>query len=527
MTLIPSTNLKQYLEQHYNYQIVGTVDLDWLVEQPRNTLFNMFKQWYKPTFNHHERIVLYSRSEVSLDLLTHIQNCSLLVDISNFFILICSPTIDSDQFEKIKQLYPTTDTTFSKLEIGFLDAYNTTSHNPLIKLPSTFCFNPWAHLEISSQGEFKPCCVYKESIKDSDNQPYNINTHSIEEVYRSDYLKSLRQQFVDGKTPSECSHCWFKEQHGGKSNRHWSEDYLGLAAQCLHIENESTENLISLDIKLGNLCNFKCRVCSPQFSSRIADEHARHFNTSINLKKVNSSSQWSENPQIWKNFNALSKQLINIDFYGGEPLLVKQHEVFLDYLIENNCADAIRLHYNSNGSVYPTQLFDKWKLFQQVDISFSIDNIGSRFELERGGEWTQVESNLDRFLDSKLSNMVLSVFTTVNVQNVYYLEELINWFETKTFNSLQFNLLEHPRFLSITTMNTELTTLVLNKLNQLDQEKLIKYNVLPIINLIRQNKPLQDQVDQLREYMLKLDNIRNQDFGQTHTELANIIYKGK
>jgi MoaA/NifB/PqqE/SkfB family radical SAM enzyme len=527
MLLIPSNSLTQHLESQYEYQIVGTVDLDRLVEQPRNTLFKMFKQWYKPAFEHNEKIVLYSRSEISFDLLTHIQNCGSLIDISNFFILICSPTINSDHVEKIKQLYSTDRMPFSTLEIGFSDSYTTTYRNPLINLPTTFCFSPWAHLEISSQGEFKPCCVYNESITDSNNRPYNINTHSIEEVHRSDYLKRLRQQFIDGKKPSECSNCWFKEQHGGKSNRNWLRDFLGLEAQCLHIEEESTNNLISLDIKLGNLCNFKCRICSPQNSSRIADEHAKYFNTSIDLKKINLSSQWSTNPQIWKNFNALSKQLINIDFYGGEPFLVKQHEVFLDYLIENNCAGAIRLHYNSNGSVYPTQLFDKWKQFRQVDISFSIDNIGSRFELERGGEWAQVEDNLDKFLNSKLSNMVISVFATVNVQNVYYLEELINWFETKTFNSLHFNLLEGPAVLNITTMNDELTALILDKLNQIDQEKLIKYNVLPIINLIKKNKNSVTQVDQLGEYMLKLDNIRNQDFGQTHSKVATIIYKGK
>jgi hypothetical protein len=119
------------------------------------------------------------------------------------------------------------------------------------------------------------------------------------------------------------------------------------------------------------------------------------------------------------------------------------------------------------------------------------------------------------------------VFATVNVQNVYYLEELINWFETKTFNSLHFNLLEGPAVLNITTMNDELTALILDKLNQIDQEKLIKYNVLPIINLIKKNKNSVTQVDQLGEYMLKLDNIRNQDFGQTHSKVATIIYKGK
>jgi hypothetical protein len=30
----------------------------------------------------------------------------------------------------------------------------------------------------------------------------------------------------------------------------------------------------------------------------------------------------------------------------------------------------------------------------------------------------------------------------------------------------------------------------------------------------------------LEDYMLKLDNIRNQKFNYTHSEIANIIFKG-
>jgi hypothetical protein len=166
-------------------------------------------------------------------------------------------------------------------------------------------------------------------------------------------------------------------------------------------------------------------------------------------------------------------------------------------------------------------------LFRQVDIAFSIDNIGSRFELERGGDWQQVNQNLDKFLQSKLSNMVLSVFTTISVQNVYYLDPLISWYETKNFNSLIWNLLEDPNYLSILSMGQELTSLVLNQLNQIDQSRLEKYNLQSVISLLQQQEHSSNLIDELANYMLKLDKIRNQKFSNTHTEVVKIIYKGK
>ena len=527
MISILSTDLKEYLELNHNYQIVGLVDVDQLRGQPRNTLYKLFKQWYQPAYNTNDRIVLYSRNLISIDMLTHIQKAAALLDISNFFILICSPASDLDQIELVRKKYSTDHCVFSTLDIEFGDQLSDIVNNPAINLPDTFCFIPWAHMEISTAGEFSPCCAYKESITDSNNVPYNINNNSVEEVYNSKYLKQLRTQFLAGEKPAGCSACWMKEQHNGKSNRHWAREYLGVDAECLDIEKDSFGNLISLDIKLGNLCNFNCRICAPSNSSRIAEERVKYFGSTINLKEINRKGQWVDNDQIWKMLGLLGNQLCNIDFYGGEPFLIKQHEIFLDYLIEKNYAHTIRLHYNSNGSVYPEHLFEKWKLFREVDISFSIDNVGTQFELERGGDWCQVDSNLDKFLKFKLPNMVLSVFSTVNIQNVYYLGQLIDWFETKKFNKLNFNLLELPVYLNIATMNEELTNVVIDKLEQIAHDKLKKYNVIPIIDILKQNKHSPNLIDQLAEYMLKLDSVRDKKFHQTHSEIAHIIYKGK
>jgi radical SAM protein with 4Fe4S-binding SPASM domain len=527
MTLLYSKDLSTHLESTHDYKVIGVVDLDWLDSQPRHILYQLFSQWHKSTYNSNERIVLFSHGKVSFQMLTHIQKCASLIDISNFFILICSPEISNTDFDLVRTQHSCDDRVFSSLQITLQDNLTYTEPNTNFELPDSFCFSPWAHLEIASNGEFKPCCVYKESITASNGIVYNINSHSVDEVYNSNYLKQLRQQFLSGNKPAGCQQCWYKEQHGGKSNRTWTTDHLGVRAHCLHIEQDQLSNLISLDIKMGNLCNFKCRICLPANSSRIAEERVKHFESSIDLKLLNQQGQWVENQKIWEMFETLGSQLVNIDFYGGEPFLIRQHEVFLDFLIEHDYAKNIRLHYNSNGSIYPTHLIDKWQWFRQVDIAFSIDNIGIRFELERGGNWREVEENLDSFLRSKLSNMILSVFSTVNVQNVYYLDQLILWFETKNFNALVWNLLEDPKYLSVMNMNQELTELVLKKLQTIDDDRLEKYNLNSIIELLKKQKYSSNSIDQLAEYMLKLDNVRNQKFHKTHSEIANIIYKGK
>ena len=92
--MLTTQELQLYLESTYNYQIVGIIDIDQLIVQPRNTLYKSFEKWHKDAFENYERIVLYSRNSVSNDMLDHIKHCSLLTDISNFFILICSPTIN-------------------------------------------------------------------------------------------------------------------------------------------------------------------------------------------------------------------------------------------------------------------------------------------------------------------------------------------------------------------------------------------------------------------------------------------------
>ena len=505
------------------------IDLDLLVQQPRKTLYEIFCRNKKLVYEPDERFVLYSRYHVPESLLIHIQQCGSRIDISNSFILLCTPAISSVLLDNIRQRWSTDDCVLSTLPTAILDLLPETDKNDSINLPESFCFSPWAHLEISSKGEFKPCCVFRESVKDKNNRPYNINTDSIEKVYHSQYLQDLRQSFLKGERPPGCSNCWFKESISNRSNRQWTQDHLGLKAHKLDIEKvDDLKNLISLDIKLGNLCNFKCRVCNERSSSKIAEEQLRLAPDKKNhIREINAQGRWAENPQIWEMFNTIGGQLINIDFYGGEPFLIPQQKIFLNHLVDRGYAAQIRLHYNSNGSIYPESLIELWRNFREVDLSFSIDNLGARFELERGGKWAEVEQNIDRMLKYKLPNMVLSVLTTVSIQNVYYLDQLIDWFESKAFNQLELNMLEIPRCLSIGCMNPWTTEAVIAKLNAVAPAKKHRYKLESIIKFLEQAMQRDDLTDQLTEYMNNLDSIRNQSWHTTHREIAEIIYKGK
>ena len=92
--------------------------------------------------------------------------------------------------------------------------------------------------------------------------------------------------------------------------------------------------------------------------------------------------------------NHLLPSITNIDMYGGEPFLIKRFSEILKSAVDRDLAKHIRLHYNSNGSVWPSELINYWPNFKLVDINFSIDAIGDQFNLQRGGSWNDVESNI-------------------------------------------------------------------------------------------------------------------------------------
>ena len=48
------------------------------------------------------------------------------------------------------------------------------------KLPQNFCILPWTAMEVQPNGTVKPCCMYKDTLKDPNGQEYLIQKNTID-----------------------------------------------------------------------------------------------------------------------------------------------------------------------------------------------------------------------------------------------------------------------------------------------------------------------------------------------------------
>jgi MoaA/NifB/PqqE/SkfB family radical SAM enzyme len=214
------------------------------------------------------------------------------------------------------------------------------------------------------------------------------------------------------------------------------------------------------------------------------------------------------------------------EFTGGEPWMIKEHFDLLEYAVETGDSQHIDIHYNTNATQYPGGHWGLWKNFGRVDIAFSVDNVGNRFEYERyGANWQESNIIIDEIhIMKKMSvpNITTQLCFTINIQNVYYLDELLAWADTKSFGSIYFNMMHSPDHMSIQHMTPRAKELVLNKLKTTFwTSKSYQEEINSVINFIEAG-PGSDGSEFLFK-MKQTDEYRKQCFTDTHPEIARAM----
>jgi MoaA/NifB/PqqE/SkfB family radical SAM enzyme len=397
-------------------------------------------------------------------------------------------------------------------------------------LPETICILPWVSVETSPVGTVRPCCMALEEITDSSNVKFDLNTTNLETVYRSEYMQQLRQDFRDGKKPKTCKRCWDEEDAGRTSKRIHTKARLKEWIPQIDFQNDNPSQLWFLDLKLGNICNLKCRICGSWSSSKWAEEELKYMPELENKKshlayQLLKAGQWPRKTEtFWDNLRELIKNVRYFEFTGGEPWLIEEHFNLLRFAVEQGFSKDIEIHYNTNATIWDESFVDIWKEFKRVDIAFSIDNVGDRFEYERyGANWDKANEIIDRVMQLQIDN---SVFTTqlcftINTLNVYYVDEILNWADTKMFGSVHFNMLHGPDEFNIQTIPEEAKEKIASHL--LSRNVKLRYR-LEIENLIKFMRNGQSSNGEgFRRKVKQTDEYRNQSLVITHSELAKIM----
>lgn len=279
-----------------------------------------------------------------------------------------------------------------------------------------------------------PCCLSPTEKADSVNFVNNA------------YLNRVRQSWNNEISPIECSACIRAESAGVNSRR--------IGTNKWYVDNGYDNNsveLIRVDYWTGDTCNLRCAICGPNNSSAWKQE----LNYPVDLKK-------STINYFWKDLNLTKIKFVH--FNGGEPLLSKEHIEFLHALPHK---DQVYINYNTNGTILPNnELISVWEEFKLVQLDFSIDDIGERFEYQRyPAKWKDVTENLQWYINNSPVNCMFAVNTSIGLLNNSNINNLNNWLQENFSQNRLTDPIEH---------RTQLVT-GLFSLDQPDFNKVIKF----------------------------------------------------
>ncbi len=339
-------------------------------------------------------------------------------------------------------------------------------------------------------------------------------------------MQDLRRAFLRGDLPTDCERCWNEEQSGRTSKRMHTLQRL---ANIIDDQpwTESPKSLMFMDLKLGNICNLKCRICGSWSSSTFAAEEIRYQTDKKNnfhyvMMKL---GRWPrEEQQFWLDLEQHMPGLRYLEFTGGEPFMISEHFDLLKKLVDNGYAGQIEIHYNTNGTIFPLGAEEIWRNFRHVEIAFSIDDVGERFEYQRSGaSWHMVNAHIDQFREmrNRNSNITLQVCTTVNAFNVMYLEDVAAWIDQQGFDFVYWNMLHDAPQFCIANLPQAAKNIACSRLQAANFSSRNREEIDRIIKFMKQGT--QDLGQALCDSIRQVDQRRNQDLRHIASELAESI----
>jgi MoaA/NifB/PqqE/SkfB family radical SAM enzyme len=393
-----------------------------------------------------------------------------------------------------------------------------------------FCVLPWVSLETSPIGTVRPCCLAEDELTDNAGDKFNLATASFAGIQNSHSMRRLRQEFIDKKQPQTCRKC-FREERAGRTSKRMHT--LNRLKHMLANETDWTldaKPLMFLDLKLGNICNLKCRICGSWSSSTFAAEELANLpatedkKSSYHYEMLRQGAWPRENPTFWTEIEQVSDQIQYIEFTGGEPFMIEEHFELLRALVDRGLAANIEIHYNTNGTQFPKGAEEIWKHFKLVEIAFSIDDVGPRFEYQRTNAiWTEVEANIQKFKELRRHNpnIQLQVCTTVNVFNVYYIAEVAGWIDKQGFNFVYWNMMHEAYYFSISTLPDAAKKAIAEKLSADPVPEHTRKEFNLIIDFMNNGVGLDGNI--LRMKIADLDRKRQQNLAEIEPEFAQLI----
>ena len=410
----------------------------------------------------------------------------------------------------------------------------------------TFCMHPFTGLATREDGAICACCR---------SHPVGfIDKQSLEEIWNNDTMQRIRRQVLNNERPPECEPCFSLEDQGVESLRMRHIAGKIPEARINLYPNTPLQEIMpfeipTMELKLNNLCNLKCRMCHPMDSTswndwiEVKEFYKKEGNIMYaiveehNLEQKPHLDKFQDNPEWWSNLEKLLPYFRRVEFAGGEPLMDPQHYRILDMLAPYG--HQIEIKYATNLSMLgkgTRTIWEYWPKFKSVAVNVSIDGIGNSYEYVRGNaSWNELVSNIRQIQTiPNISRIVGAV--TVQVSNVLVLDKIIEYFLDDIGIVFHTHRVEYPRVLSAQVLPAKLKALAIQRLQEISYRvkdfkmvkqhpQLLDYTLGQIRDNINylQSRDQSDKWIDCIEFNRRLDRTRNQSFEEVTPEFKKYV----
>jgi MoaA/NifB/PqqE/SkfB family radical SAM enzyme len=238
----------------------------------------------------------------------------------------------------------------------------------------TFCPAPWTSLNIDQAGEVSPCFHCVDMIG-------NVKKNTIQEVITGPIVTGMKQAMARGEWAPGCSWCKRLEETTGVSGR----TVRTTSAESMKAIDTNPDffKLEHLVVNWSNLCNLTCVYCNPEASTAWQS-----------IKKIPINHVKNEHEDLIELARTQGHHIQGLSLGGGEPLLQKGLEQFLDYIDASKV--SVMVTTNLSVDLERNAIYQRLRTWPTVSWMISFDNANAeKFEYVRhGASWTQFTNNI-------------------------------------------------------------------------------------------------------------------------------------
>lgn len=319
------------------------------------------------------------------------------------------------------------------------------ARRPLAEKPfRSVCYAPFVSVLLDTIGLVRVCDVNFGFLLG------DIRRERLKDIWRGERIKVVREAVKAYRFDHGCDYCRWKIAFGEFEGKNLTNSSI-MTYKFDHLPVQLGESFWPrhMEFHISNVCNLECETCWGEYSSAIRRRRER-------LPRL--PSAYGE--EFFEDLTDFLPHLLEAQFLGGEPFLIREHHRIWNMLIDANLAP--KCHVVTNGTQFNEKV-ERWLELLPMSLAVSVDGATKEtFERIRvNAEFDTVLANVKRFREiTRRRGTGLSLMFTLSRMNWFEFADVLLLAEDVGATVSVASLFEPRRFSLFTLARSELADIV-------------------------------------------------------------------